>query len=236
VRVGDVVEHAISAAESFEVFMGKRYDPAQRGASSSSSSSSSFAGLTSQDILVPSHPAFEAMAKHITERLDAGLGPRRSGALAPPKKLESPLERYTRLVEEVHALRDELRVVEEGDSRRAPGTTAVDHSSGVFKTIAGGTGALAAQLDNMQGPASVSGAGAGSGKGVEADAVARPDASLASLHALAADLASLTQMQANLAAAAEAMRKNLSAMEQQLNKALIGAGAGAGAGSGGPRA
>jgi hypothetical protein len=237
----DVVEYTVDARESFEVFMGRRYDLAERpllDAAAAAGGRGGGGGLYAQGLLLPSSPAFDKLAKHLAGTLDAGLSPSgRRGAAGPvPRRLETPLVRYTRLVDEVKALQGDLRAVAGAQAQapapalatatarsqqqqRAPGTTPVDDSAGIMGVLTTGTSALVAELSGMEGAARSAPAAAGGAGG----AVATPEPSAAATYdALREDIASLKATQASLLAAAEAMRASLVAMEQRLARATRG--------------
>lgn len=200
----------MNAAESFEVFMGRRYDPSEKALG--------IDAVVNQDVLYPSHPGFEALAKHLSEKLENTTGNKRA---LPHKKLETPLGRYARLVEELHVLQGELRAVEEADKRRmgGPGANPVADNN-VFKLLTAGSSALQTHLSEMKesvatadGKAAVAAAGA--------DAVAAADASTeATLASLRDDISALRSTQASMLAAAEAMGRGLQALEQRLNRVV----------------
>jgi hypothetical protein len=236
----DVVEYTVDARESFEVFMGRRYDLAERplldaAAAAGGRGGGGGGGLYAQGLLLPSSPAFDKLAKHLAGTLDAGLSPSgRRGAAGPvPRRLETPLVRYARLVDEVKALQGDLRAVaaqapapalaaataRSQQQQRAPGTTPVDDSAGIMGVLTTGTSALVAELSGMEGAARSAPAAAGGAGG----AVATPEPSAAATYdALREDIASLKATQASLLAAAEAMRASLVAMEQRLARATRG--------------
>jgi hypothetical protein len=268
--VADVVAYTLDARGSFEVFMGRRYDPAEgpgglggggsrEGGAASAASAAAAAGdadslLVSQRPLFPSHAAFDAFARHVSAKIEAGLpgsgaaagagagagagggGRRRAagGGGALPRRLESPLERYARLVDEVRELQTELRAVAESDRRRAPGTTAVDHASGVFRLLTAGSAEVEGQLQALASTAaratSSSAAAAAAAAGAsrahaDADAVAAADASspaaaLGALRALQADVGALKLAQSEAARAGEAVRAGVAAVEQRLHRFL----------------
>ena len=124
VSLGDVVDFTISARESFEVFMGRRYDPSELSFGVN-------AQVLVQDACVPSSPAFEKLAAHLTTRVGAGLP--RATRLAPA--LASPLARYTKLLTELAALQAELADVDSEDAR---GGVAAGSRYSVMSLVPGG--------------------------------------------------------------------------------------------------
>ncbi len=243
--VGDIVDYTAAppAAEAFEVFMGRRYDAAERGLGLGAA-----AVLATQDVLAPSHPGFDALAKHLTAALEgggSGGGVRRPAG--PPRRLETPLARYTRIVEDVAALQAELRAVEASDKRRAgaagggggaaaaaavaaaAGAGAGGDAGGVMKLLTAGTGALSDHLRGLReavAAADAAVAAGAAGAGGDPDTIAAAADARAPLAALRGDVAALREAQAVVAAAADAMRVALATMDQRLTRALAGAGGG----------
>lgn len=210
----DVVEFTISAKDSFEVFMGKRYDPSQFAWGLGSN-----AQLYTQDSVVPSHPSFDTLAAHLTERLRArGVGRERErggvgGPHPPPNAiLLSPLDRFTRLLAGLQALQAELGEVGGGEGE-----------GGVFKVLTEGVqvaqerlGALkpAAEAAHAAGVGSVLVDGGGGGAPIARPTP--PDASV--FKALALEAAQVAEAQA----AAEAATAKATAMANGLHKKLLG--------------
>lgn len=107
----EIVEFTVSAKESFEVFMGKRYDPSQFFWGLGSE-----ARLYSQETVTPSHNSFDSLAAHLTERMRArGIGTRRPLGVEKETSMElpnavllSPLDRFARLLSGLQMLQAEL--------------------------------------------------------------------------------------------------------------------------------
>ena len=227
--VTDVVSFTIDARASFEIFMGKRYDPAE-------------GLLVSQEALVPSHPGFDSFAKHIQGKLESGLKERAANVVRGGKNnsnkrvlLESPLERYSRLVEETRALKEELRAVEESDKRgRASGTTAVDNSQGVFAMLTMGSKELEEQLQKLASPAAnaaslvaTRAAATSIAKAASilsnntGDTIGSDDAQaspLAALQSLQRDVVELSRAQLEMQTACAAVQHGVSRVERKLSK------------------
>lgn len=218
--VADVVEHALRPSESFEVFMGRRYDPAGGPAFDAD------AALVEQAALTPGDAAFDALAARLSRALD-GAG--RGGAPAPPpRRLESPLQRYARLLEGVAELQGELRAVAAADARRAPGSSAVDRGAGVFRLVDEGAGAVAAALARMERDVAAADAALPALPAAPPDAAARPAAAVTTRDALRgvrAQLAAVGKAQAAVARAGAAVEGALAALGARLD-ALIGDGGG----------
>lgn len=214
VDVGDVIEHTISARESFETFMGRRYDPSER--------LFDVDAVLGQQPLLPSSEQFDALARHLTRALEQGLESGRPG-LPPHRKLETPLLRYTRLLQEVAALQSELRGVEASDARRAPGTTVVDHASGVFRVIDSGTAVVQQQLERLLVQVQQA-ALAAPAAAVSVDAVSRPAPAShrAAIRQVRDQFAVLCDAQQQLAAATQTVTAALAAMHRRLDMLTLG--------------
>jgi hypothetical protein len=225
--VTDVVSFTIDARASFEVFMGKRYDPAE-------------GILVHQEALVPSHPGFDAFAKHVQGKLESGLKERATNIIRGGKNngnkralLESPLERYTRLVEETRALQQELRAVEDLDKKGGvSGTTAVDNSQGVFALLTKGSKELEEQLQILASPAAKAASvvankaaatsiakAASIVAGISGDKIAgdeKQTSPLAALQSLQRDVIELSRAQLEMQTACAAVQQGVLRVEQKL--------------------
>lgn len=228
VSAGDVIECSVSAKESFEVFMGKRYDPSQFAWGLGDG-----AVLHTQDAVYPSHAAFERLAGHLVERMAAGRAPPGvvaagsggggggGGPRSPPVHLLSPLDRFARLLSGLQALQAELGEV--GGGGEAGG-------GGLFRVLSEGTAAAQERLQALKPAATAAAAklGVGSGGGALGGGgpVARPappDASV--FRALALDAAALLeaqqqaeQSQARVKALTAALHDRLRALEREARK------------------
>ena len=201
IRVEDVVDFTVSARESFEVFMGRRYDPAEALLDAP-------AQLFVQEACAPGSAAASRFAEHLASRLGRGAaagggaaGSRRgaSGALA------SPLARYARLLADVQALQSELGVVAAQDEA-ASGATVTDAGGGIYRILNDGAAHVRTRLEALRSPAEAADT-----------AAARPPPSLpphvsAELRALASASAELLAR----VAAAEATQKELRAAAADL--------------------
>ena len=227
-NVTDVVSFTIDARASFEVFMGKRYDPAE-------------GLLVQQDPLLPSHSRFDAFAKHVQDKLESGIKLRATkitnGVNSNKRALfESPLERYTRLMEETRALQYELKAIEEVDKKgRIPGTTSIDNSQGIFNILTKGSKDLEEQLQALATPvansvslATLTNSTATSiTKAVTivtqnaSDMINNDDGKitpLAALQSLQRDLAELSRAQVELQTACATVQQGVSKVEKKLGK------------------
>jgi hypothetical protein len=100
--------------------------------------------------LRPSAQGYDTVARELGATLEAGLRKRR-GVAAVSKQLETPLQRYHRLLAEVTRFQSELQQVADADARRPAGSTAVAAAdNAVWSSISGGTTALAEQLSRLQ--------------------------------------------------------------------------------------
>jgi len=213
VELADIVEHSLNARESFETFMGRKYDPAERAYDVDA--------VLQQTALLPSDAQFDVLARHLTATLEAGLEARRN-PVAPHRRLESPLQRYTRLVAEVASLQSELRAVEAGDAKRVAGTTAVNHAGGVFKLLDSGAAVVQLQLEKLAGQAQ-SAASAAPSLLLSADAVSPAARATAgdAVRIVRDQLAAVRAVQGQLAEAHASVNAALAAMESQLSQ-LVG--------------
>ena len=160
ISVNDIVDFTISARESFEVFMGRRYDPAE-------SLLDAPALLLAQDACVPGSAAAERFTRHLTTQLgnsSAAVGStsssstRRSGGGGNAAALASPLARYTRLLIDLQALQAELNVVAADDA--AKGTVPPPHNTtsgggggGIYRILTDGVAHIAQELESLRIPA-----------------------------------------------------------------------------------
>jgi hypothetical protein len=228
-NVTDVVSFTIDARASFEVFMGKRYDPAE-------------GLLVQQDPLLPSHSKFDAFAKHMQDKLESGIKSRATkityGVNSNKRALfESPLERYTRLMEETRALQYELKAIEEVDKKgRIHGTTSIDNSQeGILNILTKGSKDLEEQLQALATPAanSVSLATLTNSTATSitkavtivthnaSDMINNDDGKitpLAALQSLQRDLAELSRAQVELQTACATVQQGVSKVEKKLGK------------------
>lgn len=214
VDIADVVEHTLNARESFEVFMGRRYDPAERSFGEDA--------VITQAVMTPSHERFDDLAKVLTKSLEKGIAGGRTG-LSAPRKLETPLERYSRLVQEVSSLQSELRAIEAGDARRAPGSTVVDHASGVFPVLSKGAASVQQQLDSLQ--ERVGTLSAHIPLSMDAISPAHPPTTVDTLQALRQQVEGMRQAQADMVRAGQAMESTLAALQHRLDMLLSSSGA-----------
>jgi hypothetical protein len=209
VSAADVVEWSVCARDSFEVFMGKRYDPSQFAWGLGDG-----AVLHTQDAVTPSHAAFERLAGHLSARMAAGHGAG-AGAGAPlAQQPLSPLDRFARLLSGLQALQAELGEVAAGAGGAAGG--------GLFRVLSDATAQAQERLQALK-PAAVAAASRGSGGGGSLGGggpVARaapPDPSV--FRALALDAAAVVEAQAQ-AEAAQARASALAAALQERLRAL----------------
>ena len=197
VSLGDVVDFTISARESFEVFMGRRYDPSELSFGVN-------AQVLVQDACVPSSPAFEKLAAHLTTRVGAGLP--RATRLAPA--LASPLARYTKLLTELAALQAELADVDSEDARGgvAAGSRADPAAGGLYRVLVDGVAHAVSQTEALRGNAEA----AESAPRRQSPRSHPPPP--ASLHSVSKELSTLAQH----VAAADAAQRSISATLAQL--------------------
>ena len=205
VGAGDVVEFSISARESFEVFMGKRYDPSQFAWGLSED-----AVLHLQEAVTPSHAAFDRLAAHLSSRLAAGRAPPGSSPGEPPRQPQSPLDRFARLLSGLQALQAELGEV---------GSAAEGGAGGLHRVLAAATAGAQERLLALK-PAAAAAALAGGGGALGGGGpVARPapvDASV--FKALALDAAALLEAQAQ----AEQAQARVKALTAALHERIRG--------------
>ena len=231
VAAGDVVEYTLSAKESFEAFMGKRYDPAQFAWGLGDG-----AALLTQDAVAPSHGAFERLAAHLSERVASGRAPlpgSASGAAAPtassaaaaaaaaasaaPARLLSPLDRFARLLSGLQALQAEL-----GEAAAAGGGggggSGGSGGGGMLHVLSEATAGAQERLLALQPAAAAaaarSGGGGALGGGGPVARAAPPDASV--FRALARDAAALAEAQAQAEAAQARVRALAAALHERL--------------------
>jgi hypothetical protein len=213
------VEYTLSAKESFEAFMGKRYDPAQFAWGLGDG-----AALLTQEAVAPSHGAFERLAAHLSERVASGRAPLPSsagGAAAPtassaaaaPARLLSPLDRFARLLSGLQALQAEL-----GEAAAAGGSGGGGGgSSGMLRVLSEATAGAQERLLALQPAAAAAAArssGGALGGGGPVARAAPPDASV--FRALARDAAALAEAQAQAEAAQARVRALTAALHERL--------------------
>lgn len=238
-KVDDIVDYTVNAKDSFEVFMGRRYDPAERYLSPLLTTDSIVA---QQEILYPSHPQFDKLANYLTTTLENGLHSSSTGSSYPssgsnsrtiPKRLETPLMKYSRLIEEVQTLQKELQRIEELDKQSngrknnnnntntGSATTPVDHNTGVFRLLTTGTSALDTHLQSLQSTVQNTNGKIRANDDITTnDTIAIPKTSIESIKALQTDIHSLRETQQILLNTAQTITTKLVSMEQNLQRIL----------------
>lgn len=208
VPLADIVEFTVSAKDSFESFLGRRYDPSEASWGLLGSA------LLSQDAVAPSHASFERLAAHLSQRMGprGEAPPRGAGGGAPPPALLSPLDRFAKLLAGLQGLQAELREVE-----CAGGSTAAG-AGGVLRVLADSAGVAQERLEALR-PAAAAATAAGVRPAAVRGAGGGPVAAPAPLgaHALRALLADVTALQEAQAAAAEAQAR-VAALTAALNQ------------------
>jgi hypothetical protein len=191
----DVVEFTVSAKDSFETFLGRRYDPSEASWGLLGSA------LLSQEAVVPSHAAYERLAAHLAQRMGprGEAPPRGAGGGPPPAALLSPLDRFAKLLAGLQGLQAELREVEGGGG---------GGGGGVLRVLSDSAGVAAERLEALRPAAAAAAAGgarAAASRGAGGGPVAAPaPLGAQALRALLADVAALQEAQA---AAAEAQAR-----------------------------
>lgn len=207
----DIDTHPLAAVEAFETFMGRRYDPAELGGACASRYRARALHPVRHECAHPQHivtdgqllrqDIFGPVALHASGRisllsksLEAGLrqqhrgGGGRGAAPAVAGALESPLQRFSRLSEEVRCLQEELGVVAAADAAAAAasaGGVAVSGAGGVWDSLVQGARSLEAQLAALA-PALAAGQLA-AGRAAGGDGEAWYEAALARLHSVETD-------------------------------------------------
>jgi hypothetical protein len=220
VPLADVVEFTVSAKDSFESFLGRRYDPSEASWGLLGSA------LLSQEAVVPSHAAYERLAAHLAQRMGprGEAPPRGAGGGPPPAALLSPLDRFAKLLAGLAGLQAELCEVEAANGGGGGG--------GVLRVLSDSVGVAQERLEALR-PAAAAAAAAGArpaaARGAGGGPVAAPAPPGAqALRALLADVAALQEAQA-AAAEANARVAALSAALGQRVKALAQSAHAAGA-------
>jgi hypothetical protein len=229
VPAGDVVEFTLSAKDSFEAFMGRRYDPSQLAWGLGDG-----AALHTQDAVAPSHGAFERLAAHLSARMASGHAPSGSGSSSSGSgsggaaRLLSPLDRFARLLSGLQALQAELGDAAAGgggSSSRGSGGSSSGGGGNMQRVLSEATAGAQERLLALQPAAAAAAARGALGGGGPVAHAAAPDASV--FRALARDAAALAEAQAQAEAAQARVQALTAALHERLRSLERSAGAGA---------
>ena len=231
-KVDDIVNHTINAKDSFEVFMGRYYDPNERYLSPLLTTDTL---LSNQDILYPSNPNFDKLANYLSTTLEQGLSTRSNNTNMPNKRLETPLLKYNRLLQEVSILQKELQLIQEQDNKiksdkngsktnttnnNNPTITPIDHSTGIFRLLTTGTTALDTHLQSIKSTVQQLPTNLAIYSMDNSENIAIPKTSIDSIKALQNDMHTLRETQALLLNTAQTINTKLLSMEQNLSRIL----------------
>ncbi len=231
VAAGDVVEFTLSAKDSFEAFMGRRYDPSQLAWGLGDG-----AALHTQDAVAPSHGAFERLAAHLSARMASGHAPSGCGSASSSAsssasasgggtagRLLSPLDRFARLLSGLQALQAELGGAAAGSSGSSgSGGSSSGGGGDMQRVLSEATAGAQERLLALQPAAAAAAARGALGGGGPVAHAAAPDASV--FRALARDAAALAEAQAQAAAAQARVQALGAALHERLRSLERSAG------------